>query len=249
LRAGLLERPRLLQRLAALAAATLYAASCAPQGLLCPAIVAAASVPPVIVGWEWASGALGVLSLTALAVSLHAQVSGVLVAAASTVYVLALLESFEYVVIREFAGPAALALFSSVYVLLLYQNLPRAADLPPATREAFEEPSSRVLLSLLGALYGGLLAYYLYSPRPRIPRLAGSGSAARWLVARHRLAPLWAPLTYVLLSNPLYIALPSLLAAGIGAMLAYGRWEEPDAALLGATAGGLLILWILTPHS
>ncbi len=238
----------LAPRLLAAASAVLYAAACRGGGAAwsCAAVAAGLGLTATLLGREWAVGPIGALVLLAWSVGLHGGLSASMAAAATLAYAAGLVESWSIVGARELAGPAGLAGYAALYVWLLYTKLPAAVDLPSTTREAFSSPESRVLVSALGALYAGLLAYYLYSPRPRIPRLLGPGGLSRWLSARHRLAPFWAVLAYMLYSAPLYAGLLGSLVAAIGAIIAYERFESPDAALLGALLLGGSLTWLLS---
>lgn len=238
----------LAPRLLAATSTILYAAACRGGGAawVCVAMVAGLGLAATVLGREWAVGPLGALALLAWRAGLHGGLSASVAAAATLAYVAGLVESWSPVGARELAGPAGLAGYAALYVWLLYAKLPVAVDLPSTTREAFSSPESRVLISTLGAVYAGLLAYYLYSPRPRIPRLLGPRGLSWWLSTRHRLAPFWAVLAYMLYSAPLYAALLGSLAAAIGAVVAYERFESPDAALLGALLLGGALTWLLS---
>ena len=143
---------------------------------------------------------------------------------------------------RPLLAGAALAVYTGVYGYILYTRIPGATDLPAYTVFELSQPGARAGLVVLGGVYAGILAYSLARPTRATPRLGGHGGLVEAL-RRHRLAPFWVPLLYLLARLPFALLIASALAVVAALVVVYSVTESADLALAACYAVVALVLW------
>lgn len=226
---------------AGLASIALLAASCGATPLaLAPLAVGA----PLALRGRPVEGSAASFAVVMACVFAGLHSIPALVAVGAALMIPAAIEAPLRVSWRPLTASISLAVLTALYSYALYLGIPRASDLPAYTVEALSEPGARVGFSLTAGVYGALLSYALARPSRTLPRLLGWRGLAG-LLRRHRAAPLWIPLAYLVAAQRLVVALPTGLGVVAASLLAYARTDNLDVSLAAAYAAAALLLWAL----